>query len=723
MLHLKKLHSYIYQSFFPYLVMTTSVVVFIFVIQQVWQHIDKLVGKGLETTVILEFLFYIILTAIPQAIPLGILLASLMVFGSMGEKLELLAIKASGISLLRIMSPLIILVSCITLGSFFYQDRLVPQYRVKLQSLFTSIKQKNPEVAIPEGSFYNELPGFSVYVKKKNHKTRMLYDVAIYDLHNGFKNIAVDRCDSAFMETAPSKDYLILTLYNGERFSNVNNTSAPKKDYEYIPNMRDRYQKKIINIEFNSGLDRVDENTYEDTYISKNISELRLSVDSLNVRLDSLNQLDRASVASIPIFKETFSGTNSTPKTEKVVQVLQDNEDTNQQVSDETISEEIESPKGKIPPMDFDSLLATYSKRQQLEIVNSALNQSKGSRISNLIYTHIDNPKPFLQRNIRLHESYMLQIFALSSCCLIFFFIGASLGAIIGKGGMGVPVLICVFLFIVYYIIQNVGKKLGENGTWEVWQGIWLSSAILTPIAIFFTYKSMRESALFNTEAYNIFFRRLFGIKSDATRREVREPKNEEILSISALNADPKIVASLNNQDDKTLKDMIQNYRQYYPSEEEGREHQLVALGFLKERNSYLFDVRVNNYDFDYSSKIVGWISTFVKKVLFPLLCLVIILFGVSLVTELSIFVPLSVLIIYLFATIKVSYYLGDLMRSMNKKNNNILVITTQLSFPSMGKIKAFILGFIQFVFLPISYLWIEKKLTQEVNNIKGKSF
>ena len=719
MLHLKKLHSYIYQSFFPYLIMTTSVVVFIFVIQQVWQHIDKLVGKGLDTIVILEFLFYIILTVIPQAIPLGILLASLMVFGSMGEKLELLAIKASGVSLLRIMTPLIVFVSAITVFSYLYQDRLVPKYRVKLQSLFTSIKQKNPEIAIPEGAFYNEISGYSIYVKKKNHKTRMLYDVMIYDLSGGFKKISVDYCDSAFMETAPSQDYLILTLYRGERFMNVNNNSAPKKDTEFIPNMRDRYEKKTINIEFNSGLDRVEETTFEDTYISKNIQELRVSRDSLNIRLDSLNQLDRASVASIPIFKETFSGSLSSPS--KLQEVNQVGNYDNSLNSDSLIHVVGET---RVPSMDLDSLFNTYSKRQQSELITSALNQSKGSRISNLIYTHIDNPKPFLQKNVRMHESYILEVFALSSCCLIFFFIGASLGSIIGKGGMGVPVILCVFLFIVYYMIQNVGKKLAQNGTWEVWQGIWLSSAILTPIAIFFTYKSMRESALFNTEAYNMFFRRIYGIKSDATRRETREPRYEEITSMSDLNiTNEDVVLSLSGQDDKNLKDMVLNYGSYFQSEDEGREHQLIALALLKERNSYLFDVRVNNYDYKYSVQILNWISSYVTKVLTPLFVVTILLFVITLLIKLTILLPIIFLVIYFILVIRVCYYLGDLMRSINRKNKNILIMLTNLYFPSMNSVGSFILGLLQITFIPITYIWIGRKLTQIINNIKGKSF
>ena len=701
--------------------MTSSVVVFIFVIQQVWQHIDKLVGKGLDTIIILEFLFYIILTIIPQAIPLGILLASLMVFGNMGEKLELLAIKASGVSLLRIMTPLIILVSCITIMSFFYQDRLVPTFRVKLQSLFSSIKQKNPEIAIPEGSFYNEISGFSIYVKKKNHDTRMLYEVVIYDLSGGFKNISVDYCDSAFMETAPSKDYLILTLYNGERFANVNNASTPKKDAEFIANMRDRYDKKTINIQFNSGLDRVEENTYEDTYISKNINQLRVSVDSLTIRLDSLNQLDRTAVSAIPIFKKVFSGSNVAPAIQEVKRITTDGNEIEETLIAENIESEIEEPQ--IPPMNFDSILSTYSKQQQSEIISSALNQSRSARISNLVYTHIDDQKPFLQRNIRMHEYYILYVYALSSCCLIFFFIGASLGAIIGKGGMGVPVILCVFFYIVYYMLQNVGRKLAQDGVWEVWQGIWLSSAILTPIAIFFTYKSMRESALFNTEAYNMIFRRLYGVKSDATRRETREPLYEEITPMSELKVNESVVLSLSSQDDKSLKDVILNYKSYYQSEEEGREHQLVALALLRERNSYLFDVRVNNYDYSYSKQILHWISSYVTKVLTPVFLVTILSFIAMIPFDLSIFIPLVFLAIYLILLIRVCYYLGDLMRSINRKNKNILVMISQLYFPTMEKIGSFFLGLLQIIFIPISYIWIGKKLTQIINSIKGKLF
>lgn len=711
MLHIKKLHSYIYQLFFPYLIMTTSVVIFVFVIQQVWQHIDKLVGKGLGVSVILEFLFYIIMVIIPQAIPLGILLASLMVFGSMGEKLELLAIKASGVSLIRIMSPLIVLVSIITVCSFFYQDRLVPMYNVKMRSLMSSLTDKKPEVAIPEGSFYTDVDGFSIYVGKKNPDTRMLYDVIIYDLSSGFRNVAVDFCDSAFVETAPSKDYQILTLYNGERFANINNaSSSPKKDF--VPNMREKYEKKTINIPFSTELTRLNEDAYENTYLSKTLNELQTSIDSLNRRLDSINIIDRESVKSISIFKESFSLNSPVADVKNKA-----NQDTTAIENNLPVS----NKKIEVQKLNFDSVLASYSKRQQSELITSAMNQAKSSRISNLAYTHFESPKPILQKNIWMHRSFYLMVFSLSFSCLIFFFIGASLGAIIGKGGMGVPVILCVVLFIIYYMINNVGRKLAQNGSWEVWQGMWLSTAILLPIAIFFTYKSMRESALFNVEAYNMFFRRILRIKSNPLRPETREPRFEEIPTLSSLNVNPEIIDDLNAQDNKNLKDMISNYQTYFVSPELGRDYQLAALALLKKRKTYLFDVKVNNYDYNYSKQILAWIASFVKKILVPtfiaIFCLLMIQIKITMV------LAIVVIVIYLFLLMKVSYYLGDFYRSINQKNKNVLIKISNLFFPKLASLQSFLFGLILILFLPLTYHIIGKKLNRLIENIKGKSF
>lgn len=733
MFPIKKLYLYLYKSYLPFLGMTTSVVLFIFVIQQIWQNIEKLVGKGLDTVIILEFLMYAILTLLPQVIPLAILLASLMIFGSLGEKMELLAIKASGVSLIKIMNPLIILVVAISLGSFYYQDKFVPVFNVKLQSLFRSIEQKNPDIAIPEGSFYNEFTGYSIYVKSKDKKTKTLHDVVIYDLSNGFKNIAVDRCDSAKITTSPRRDYQILTLYNGERFSNVKKEQSSNLSNSPQSNVREKYNVKILNLPFNSELERIDESRYGETYIAKTLSQLKSSSDSMKLRLDSINDLDRITVASLPLLKDD----RLQFKKNKLIQEATDAgdeklADINSLDTENTLygydpNKDAEFYKGiEIPSYakDVDSTFNKLSVRDQMKVVNLALNESRNSQLNNLMFNHIDNPKHFLQRNIRMHEIKWFEVFKYSISCIIFFFIGASLGAIIGKGGLGVPVIISVFLYIFYHIINNVGYKLARDAIWEVWEGMLFSIAILAPIAIFFTYKSMRESALFNTEAYNQIFRNTFRIKSDSTRREMREPLYDEIPNIEDIEEHAEIIRSLENYDNKALKDIILNHDIYY-DRQVAKYYQIVALSLLKKRNVFLFDVRVNNYEYEYSKKIVSWIKSTSLNQCLTTFCAFLICWLISIIQNSSVFSILSILFafLYLISLQKTIIYIADFARSLNQKKNNIFAYISFLIIPKLNKASGLWIGLIITIFYPISMFLLFRKLDRKVDQIKDKTF
>lgn len=726
MFPIKRLYLYIYQSFLPFLGMTTSVVLFIFVIQQIWQNIEKLVGKGLDSAVILEFLLYAILTLLPQVIPLAILLASLMVFGSLGEKLELLSIKASGVSLLRIFNPMIILVVIISIGSFYYQDKFVPVFNVKLQSLFRSIEQKNPDVAIPEGSFYNEVPGYSIYVKYKDKNTKTLHDVMIYDLSGGFKNISVDYCDSAQITTAPSKDYQILTLYSGERFSNIKADQQRKNASRQLSSLREKYQKKVINIPFSSQLERVDEARYGETYIAKTLSQLKRSSDSMKVRLDSINQQDRITVLSLPLFQNKNAKDNNLNKNTKNEQqeLSQSKNLGNPAPGQHTTRSSAEAAKKEYEVLNPDSVFNSYSTAEKSNIIASALADARGSKLNNMMFSHMDSPKHFLQRNIRMHEIKWYETFKYSISCIIFFFIGASLGAIIGKGGLGIPVILSVFLYIFYHIINNVGYKLARDGVWEVWEGMLFSIVILVPIAAFFTYKSMRESAIFNTEVYNQVFRNIFRIKSDGLRPETKEPIYEEIPNLAEIEEHAEIIRSLDNYDNKALKDIVTNHEVYYESDM-ARYYQLVALSLLKNRGVYLFDVRVNNYDYEYSLSVLRWIRKTSLLETLPLFIISFVFLAIGAIFNFSIFSMISIAsgIIYLLSLQKIAIYMGDLFRTLNQKKENILELIAALFIPKANKINRFWIGAIIMILYPISMYFIWQRLKQKIETIKDKTF
>ena len=468
MLGVKRLYRYVLSSFLPVFVAAFLVSVFILLMIFIWQYVADFVGKGLDILVMGELFLYASLNLVPTALPLATLVASLIAFGNMTETLELTAMKASGISLLKVMKPLIIMMVLLSISVFFFQDKAVPVISGKFRTLLISIRMKSPELDIPEGSFYAEMPNYSIFVKHKDKETGVLREVMIYDISKGFNNIAVIVCDSAKMKMASSKEYVVLNLYYGQQFANFKqgSLSSPSKFTAYS---RENFREKQILISFDGNFNRMDESMMDGSQAIKNISELRHSVDSLQLSIDSMNVADRKSVKYeyLSYRVENKYAESEPAKEEKVV--------------------------------DVDSLLATYNNSQLLNIYNSALQQTESTKSNYMFKSSMKSP---VLKNIRLHEIELQRKFTLSIACIIFFFIGAPLGSIIGKGGLGVPTVVSLILFIFYYMIDNVGRKMARDGVWDVWFGIWMSSFILLPLGIFFTYKAINDSAIFNAEAY-----------------------------------------------------------------------------------------------------------------------------------------------------------------------------------------------------------------------------
>jgi lipopolysaccharide export system permease protein len=551
--------------------------------QFLWRYVEDLVGKGLDNAVLAELFLYAALQLIPMALPLSLLLASLMAFGNMGERLELLAIKASGVSLLKAMSPLIILVSLIAIGAFFFQNEAMPRVNVKFRSLFLSIRQKSPELDIPEGAFFNGVKGYSMYVKKKNIETKMLYGLKIYDTSKGFDNMSIIVCDSGIMQVSEDKKFLLFTLFSGQHFSNAQQNEDRRRNAQnnkFIPYARENFKKKDIIIQYDTGFDRMDEANLEGTYVSKNIVQLENSIDSMNMFIDSLNVRDR----------ETM--------TKKLYLTYRDTEEYRSRSRDSIVSSQAQitsstqkersksKEKAKIDAIDFDSLLHTYSNNEMSQYLMTAASEAENNNQSINIFD--TTQKARLQKDIRYHQIEWHRKYTLSFACLIFFFIGAPLGAIIRKGGLGMPVVVSVCLFIVYYIIDNVGYKFARDAIWEVWQGIWLSSAVLFPLGVFLTYKAMNDSTLFNPEAYGKFFRKALFIKPPARfTDEDRMAIMEKIPTVSELEIREEMIANLEAMDSDKLRDLIPNYEKYNYD----KEVQLAALSILKGRGAELNDI------------------------------------------------------------------------------------------------------------------------------------
>lgn len=493
---------FILQSFLPLFVMTFCICLFIVLMQFLWRYIDDLVGKGLGVDVISELFFYAALTMVPMALPLAILLASLMIFGNLGENFELTAMKASGISLLRTMAPLIVLMVMIATGAFFFQNNALPIAQTKMYTLLYSVRQKSPELEIPEGVFYDQIPGYNLFVESKNRDTGVLYDMMIYDVSRGFENSSIILADSGKMSITADKTHLFLELWSGESFENLKDAATGMKN---VPYRRETFTTKEIMVPFDANFNRMDEQGMRSQYIGKNMAELQATIDSVQLRVDSLGHEYTRELRETPHMNVmpyiTVPDTAGTLRKEPAPEVMMDR------------------------PIDVDSLFRGSSSGVALNYLQAALSKAQRAKQE---YEYRSLTMADDQRSIRRHSIELMKKFTLSFACIIFFFIGAPLGAIIRKGGLGTPLVISVFLFIFYYIIDNMGYNLARDGKWPVWQGMWLSAAVLLPLGIFFTYKAVNDSAVFNKDAYLNFFRRFFGV-SEVRSVEMKEIVMEEV--------------------------------------------------------------------------------------------------------------------------------------------------------------------------------------------------
>lgn len=507
---IKRLYGFILKSFLPLFAMTFFIVLFIVLMQFLWKYIDDLVGKGLEISVIGELFFYAAVSMVPMALPLAILLASLMTFGNFGEKFELTAMKASGVSLLKAMSPLIVLISGIAVGAFFFQNNILPHAQVKMWTLLFSMRQKSPELEIPEGVFYDQIPGYNLFVEGKNRDTGMLYKVMIYDVSKGGDNSTILVADSGRLAFTPDMRYLYLHLFQGEQFENLREQRSMDKN---VPFRRETFLDKEVLIPFDANFNRLDEGGMRKQYVGKNMTELKHTIDSIGLRLDSTGNVYAKDLRrqAFPFMNEDkpVRTSSSSQRSSNASSVKESGVGS----KGETAANKKEGKSAtEYKAVNIDSLLLGLSSPQRGQVFDAAESFSVRSYNEQQFKAlSVSDDK----RTMRRHEIELLKKFTLSVACLIFFFIGAPLGAIIRKGGLGTPLVISVLLFLVYYIIDNTGYKMARDGHWEVWCGIWLSTFILAPLGIYVTYKAMNDSAVFDADRYKAFFRKILGTKVD----------------------------------------------------------------------------------------------------------------------------------------------------------------------------------------------------------------
>lgn len=517
MLRVKKLDKFIARQFGLLFVGTFFICQFILMMQFLWKYVDELIGKGLSMEVLAQFFWYMSLMLVPQALPLAILLSSLITFGNLGESSELTAIKAAGISLMQAFRSLIVLVVFISFGSFYFQNVIGPNANMSFSRLLLSMKQKSPELEIPEGVFYDGIPGCNLYVQEKDLETGKLYGVMIYKMTDSYEDAAIILADSGMLQSTAEKKHLLLTLYSGEWFENMKSQQVVRG--AGVPYRREAFVSKKILLDFDSDFDLADAGALSNNAKGKSVRQISLDIDSLNHVYDSVG---RVFYKDARMRYYTSTGISKTDSLRAV-----------KMAATRTYS--------------FDSIYGRMAADAKLEAVNTALGRVR-TEMSDLDFKGMLTADG--DKLIRQHKIEAINKFSVALQCLLFFFIGAPLGAIIRKGGLGVPVIISVLVFIVFFIFDNSGYRMARGGMWTIWFGKTIALAVLTPLAVFFTYKANNDSVVFNIDFYRNLFMKLLGlrIKRAVYRKDV-------IINDPYYAADAEKLAQINTEIDAYVRE------------------------------------------------------------------------------------------------------------------------------------------------------------------------
>jgi len=473
---MKKLDIFILKSYLGPLVMTFFIALFILLMQFLWKYIDDLVGKGLEWYIIVKLMFYASSTFVPLALPLAILLSSLMMFGNLGEHYELVTMKAAGISLSRIMRPLIVVSICISALAFYFSNVVLPMANLKFLSLLFDVREKKLAFNLKDGVFYDGIEGFVIRVGKKEKDGNTIRDVMVYDHTKHLGNISLTTAEWGRMELSPDKKFLIFRLFNGTNYEervDLRNNEATH------PFQRTEFSEQYQMFDLSAfQLTRTDENLFKKNYEMQNVNQLSHSIDSISTQLTSERKTLEMSYMNILQFYNRVN--EAKPGRADYVKIF--------------------NP----------TIIYNFKAENRGKILVTALNGAKSAK------ENLETSRQSIYAKSKLifkHQIVYHKKFSFSIACFLLFFIGAPLGAIIRKGGLGMPAVISTLFFILFWVISFVGEKYAAEGVVPAWQGIWFSSAVLMPIGIFLTVKATNDASLFDIDAWSNFFKKIFKIQ------------------------------------------------------------------------------------------------------------------------------------------------------------------------------------------------------------------
>ena len=469
---MKKIHLLLLKAFIRPFIVTFMIVMFVLLMLFLFKYIDDLIGKGFELTTILQLMLYASATNVAMALPLSVLLSSIMTYGSLGENYELVAIKSAGVSLRRAMYPMIIVVSVLSIAAFIFSDNMLPVAYLKYYSLLYDVRQQKSANLLPEGIFSNSFPGFSIRVNKKDPDGQTLHDVMIYSKNEAENNINVLIAKEGSMYRTFDNQFLVLKLKDGIRYDEQPAEKSFEQRQRFI-RFRFKETEQKFDLSFMK-LKRTDQNLFRSAVQMMDLKQLKHYGDSTKRQTDSSLRMNYRLIS--PYIK--YFGLPVKPVTANVKQV----------------------------PFKKDNPLGGLSLQQQTAALMNAQNEVRS--VADIVKNRAEMYKDS-SRSGRNSALQYQQKFELSAACIALFLIGAPLGAIIRKGGLGMPVVVSVIFFLVYYITWTIGEKSAKGGDLSPIIGEWISIIVLTPIGLFLSYKAANDSVLFDMEAYKRFFNKL----------------------------------------------------------------------------------------------------------------------------------------------------------------------------------------------------------------------
>jgi len=469
----KKVYKLVFYSYLGPLIATFFIAVFVLLMQFLWKYIDDLVGKGLEWYIISELLFYASATFVPMALPLSVLLSSLMTFGNLGEHYELVALKSAGISLRRVMFPLIVVIFFVSVGAFLFSNYVMPVANLKFRSILYDVKEQKLAFNIKEKIYYNGIDGYVIRVNNKEEDGRTLHGVKIYDHTHKQGNTRVTTADSGYMELSPDQRNLYLTLYDGYNYEE----EIDRRDRAKRPMKRTYYKKQMVKFDLSGfNLQRTDEELFRDNYHMLNLQQLSKAQDSINQKISKVQEKYSKKIRQRSIYHYQRM---------------------------DTLRADTIFIKDSLPG----SILSNMEPQERIDIIGLALSSARRGQ-SQLEFNekHLSRQK----RHFRKHEVEWHRKFTLSFACIVLFFIGAPMGAIIRRGGLGLPLVVAVLFFVFYHILSITGEKYAEAGTIPVYQGMWVSAAVLLPLGVLLMVKATTDAPILDADIWRKFFKRIF---------------------------------------------------------------------------------------------------------------------------------------------------------------------------------------------------------------------